>query len=442
MERLGLVGRIEEDLERVISLGRLPKNGFLPSEQLLARRYGVSRATAREALLRLAARGLVVQRPGRKSRAVPLDEALTLENLSVALHAEGPAHPERQRLLEGFFELKREMMVELLAACCERASETDLNPLRDICFLLGQAAHWEEGSVWAKREFELLRRAALAANRPGHFLLIQSLERSFWAMAGRVLPHLDCEAISRWALCAFHALGERDALGLRRQLPVLLQAGDERLFSGFASAHEQDEALVSLHTSAKRGPEENSESESERGELPGAVCPDRSACQTGSCLAPPVGIPPSAATPGQLPDADCPHRSACQTGSCQAPPAGAPPTESAQEGLPDANCPNPSACQTGLFQVPPARAFWPEPPFTHAEDPSDRTVLGAGGASGLEEAWRVHTWSPVPWGLRLRTPLLSPQQPGCKRSSVSPSTEKRSQGRCAAVGEQHLYPRA
>ena len=162
MERTGLVARIEQDLERIISLGRLPRNGFLPSEQLLARRYGVSRATARQALLRLAVRGLVVQHPGRRSRAVPLQEAVTLENLSVALHAEGPTPPERRRLLEGYFELKRETTVELLATCCEQATEADLNQLMDVCFLLEQKAPWEEKSVRAKREFELLRLAALA----------------------------------------------------------------------------------------------------------------------------------------------------------------------------------------------------------------------------------------------------------------------------------------
>jgi hypothetical protein len=42
MERVGLVSHIEEYLEQVISLGRLPKDGSLPSEQLLARQPAAS----------------------------------------------------------------------------------------------------------------------------------------------------------------------------------------------------------------------------------------------------------------------------------------------------------------------------------------------------------------------------------------------------------------
>ncbi|NOK15351.1 winged helix-turn-helix domain-containing protein, partial [Corallococcus exercitus] len=75
MVQVGLVAYVEEQLEREISLRRLPRNGQLGSEHVLALRYGVSRSTVREALRRLAARGLVVQRPGRVARAVALDES-------------------------------------------------------------------------------------------------------------------------------------------------------------------------------------------------------------------------------------------------------------------------------------------------------------------------------------------------------------------------------
>ena len=70
MEPMGLVSRVARDLERVIAQDRLPRDGKLPSERLLSRQYGVSRTTVREALSQLSSRGLIVQHPGRRTRAV------------------------------------------------------------------------------------------------------------------------------------------------------------------------------------------------------------------------------------------------------------------------------------------------------------------------------------------------------------------------------------
>jgi DNA-binding FadR family transcriptional regulator len=300
MGRVGLVARIEDDLEREISLGLLPRDRGLPSEQVLARSYGVSRATAREALLRLAARGLVEQHPGRTSRAVDVEETVTLENLSVALHGADGTHPERLRLLEGYLALKREAAVELLAACCERASDTDLNRLADACFMLWGTGPWEQHRRWVEQEFDLLRLAALVADRPGHFLLIQSLERSFWGMAGRLMPHLDSEAIRQWSLCAYNVLLDRDVQALRRELPALLQAGDEHLLGSMVPSREADGTVAQAsHAKAEPPPGVPSEAEPEKEALPGAVSSDWSGCPTGSCQAPPAGgLPPELASTG------------------------------------------------------------------------------------------------------------------------------------------------
>jgi GntR family transcriptional regulator, transcriptional repressor for pyruvate dehydrogenase complex len=316
MERWGLVSHVEQDLERTIGLGILPGDGSLPSEQEMARRYGVSRATIREALLRLATRGLVVQHPGRKSRAVTLDEALTLENLGVALHAARRAPSQVRRLLEGFLSLKRETTVELLAACCERASEAELRQLEQACYALEEAARWEKQHHWPQREFELLRLAARVANRPGHVLLIQSLERSFWGMATRVLPHLESRDIHQWAKCALNALEERNAQALRRDLLALLQATDEHLLdrlvpppmtdegppdsrSSPAPVHDTDEKPHESHFMTQPPHEEAPEPEAAEGEVPGAVCQNQSGCQTALReLAPTEGPSPEPATTG------------------------------------------------------------------------------------------------------------------------------------------------
>ncbi|RKH97554.1 FadR/GntR family transcriptional regulator [Corallococcus sp. AB038B] len=237
MERRGLVAYVEAQIERDIALGRLHPSGQFGSEAKLARRYEVCRGTIREALRRLAARGLVVQRPGRKTRAVPLDESLTLENLGLALH--DASNPDARWLLEGYFSLKRQVLVELLADCCARASDLDLDRLGSTCFQLQDAARWESGETCAQAEFELLRHAARVAARPGHVLLVQSLQRAFLGGAAQLLPLMGGEALREWAFRVMAMLHERDVQALQHELPALLKARDERVLNAFAPAPQE-----------------------------------------------------------------------------------------------------------------------------------------------------------------------------------------------------------
>lgn len=237
LERAKLARRIEEDLEQAISRGEIHPSGVLPPEQLLARRYGVARGTVREALLRLAARGLILLRQGRQARAVPLEYALTLESVGVALHARGGARPERLRLLEGYFELKRETAVALLVRACEHASNREFEPLLDACFMLRDGTRWDDGSkAWVVREFALLRTAAAAANRPGHLLLVQSLERAFKTMEEALRPHLMSQAVLHWANRTMDWLYDRNVEVLSRDLPPLLLACDEHVLGGLTAS--------------------------------------------------------------------------------------------------------------------------------------------------------------------------------------------------------------
>ncbi|MBZ4376899.1 FadR/GntR family transcriptional regulator [Corallococcus sp. AS-1-6] len=234
MGRGGLVAYVEAQIERDIALGRLHPSGQFGSEAKLARRYEVCRGTIREALRRLAARGLVVQRPGRKTRAVALDESLTLENLGLALH--DARSPQTRWLLEGYFSLKRQVLVELLVDCCSKASDRDLDRLGSTCFGLWNAGRWEPGAPCAHLEFELLREAARVAARPGHVLLVQSLQRAFLGGAGPLLPLLGGEALRAWATCAREALSERNVRALQHELPALMKACDELVLNAFAPA--------------------------------------------------------------------------------------------------------------------------------------------------------------------------------------------------------------
>jgi DNA-binding FadR family transcriptional regulator len=378
MERMGLVSRVAEDLERVISQGRLPRDGSLPSEQLLSRQYGVSRTTVREALRHLAARGLIVQHPGRRSRVVPLDETVTLENLGVALHGEGPARPERSRLLEGFLALKRELTVELLAACCEHASQVELDRLQEACFALRDAVRWEEDRrQWAAWEFELLRRAARAADRPGHLLLIHSLERSFCGMAGRVLPHLESAAVRRWAECALSALGDKDAQALRRDLSPLLKIADERLLD--SRGPDGKKVDTSPDPLAEATPSGTSSSAAATAATPtGRTSPVEPPCGESSA--------PGAGEAEGLAGSVWPNRSACMTGSCETRPTGAPPLESAA---------------------------------TSARQSVDSTALGAGELSAHEPGREVHPPGAPSLAVEQRGATAPDEVSACAASSLT-----------------------
>ncbi|RKH50365.1 GntR family transcriptional regulator [Corallococcus sp. AB049A] len=228
----GLVAYVEAQIERDIALGRIHPSGQFGSEAKLARHYDVCRGTIREALRRLAARGVVVQRPGRKTRAVPLDESLTLENLGLALR--DMCSPDARWLLEGYFSLRRQVLVELLSDCCARASERDLDRLGSICFGLWDAARWESGASCAQVEFELLRLAARVADRPGHVLLVQSLQRAFMVGAAELLPLLGGEPLRQWVNCAKDALHDRDTRAIQHALPALMKAHDDLVLDAFA----------------------------------------------------------------------------------------------------------------------------------------------------------------------------------------------------------------
>jgi GntR family transcriptional repressor for pyruvate dehydrogenase complex len=140
MERWGLVAQHEAELERRISLGLVPQEGRLPSERTPGQpvwRLPHHRPRGPGAAACTRAGAGAPREAG--ARAVVMEEAVRLENLGVALLGEGPSHPERHSLLAGYMELQREVTVELLAGCCEKASEQELERVRGACWLLSDA---------------------------------------------------------------------------------------------------------------------------------------------------------------------------------------------------------------------------------------------------------------------------------------------------------------
>ncbi|RKH56207.1 GntR family transcriptional regulator, partial [Corallococcus aberystwythensis] len=361
---------------RDIALRRLPRNGGLASERMMARRYGVCRGTVREALRRLAARGLVVLRPGRQARAVALDESLTLENLGLALH--DTRSGESRRLLEGFFSLKRQVLVELLSDCCANASAVALGPLESTCYALQDAARWYHPKErCAQLEFELLRLSAQVASRPGHVLLIQSLQRAFRGIADRLLPFMGGDAMRQWVICALDALYARDVQALQHQLPALMKTYDELVLDQFAPTPREQAApeapygqegvhgatapstgqvdAVVAHPCVEGCGMGCPSSSAESSEALGAAC-----CPPAQVLPlePDIGAPRLPATPELIPREP---GGACAGGD-----------------MPGAASGNRSDCRTDWDALTPERGLQPAPPFAGSRGQTDGAVCTGG----------------------------------------------------------------
>ncbi len=426
MERVGLVEQVEAELERVIALGMLPECGSFGSEEKLARSYGVSRTTVREALRRLAARGLVVQRPGRNTRARALDESLTLENLGLALHDERSL--VSRRLLEGYFSLKRQVTVELLADCAKSASEAALKRLGDTCFGLWDVACLKLGERCVQMEFELLKLAAWAMDRPGHLLLIQSLQRAFQGIAARVLPLVDCEALGQWASWAMSALHERNAEALQRELPALLKACDARVLGRLAPVL-QEQRTLPFQCDEERGL--------------GSTTP--AAQQDAACEAPPameergLGCPTPAAEEDGAFEA-CHTVEECGLGgfapaaeedaAFEACPTGeerdlgdlAPAVEA---DLPGSALKNLSDSRTGSCTSPPEGGSQPEPPSSAPREP---THMAAREDGPLHDTRGHHPPSSMPEGFAPRAPPRPTPQDGPPRERQQPFASSTPEG--------------
>jgi DNA-binding FadR family transcriptional regulator len=384
MKRMGLVAQLEAELERSISLGLVPQGGELPSERTLASKYGVSRSTAREALLRLNARGLVQVHPGRRARAVVIEEAVRLESLGTALLGESPSRPERHLLLAGYLELKRGAMVELLAACCQKASEAELERVRGACFLLGDAVCWEEKRPkWLSMEFELLRQAALVAQRPGHWLLIQTLEQACRDTAGRVEKYLDSQALHGWTHCAMDALWSRDVEALRCRLPALLQASDERVLQALAPTCEAH-GVASLLGAQRQAPEAEAKPHLTPAQVPEVREPAEvllTASQGAAESEPAEALHTTSHGAAECKPAEAPE---APLTSAQAPEVGQPAPEHIQAAGPGALCPNWSGLRTTLREMPPEGASPGPAPMA----PRSTSSTGdPGSRSTKEDAW-------------------------------------------------------
>jgi DNA-binding FadR family transcriptional regulator len=120
-----LTDQAEKVLEDLVTRGSFQVGERLPSERDLVARLGVSRTVVREAVGRLAGRGIVRVEPGRGAYVVATPE-LALNN---SWSAWAGANEER---LGGIFEVRATLEIPAAAWAAERATDEDLTSLRLI----------------------------------------------------------------------------------------------------------------------------------------------------------------------------------------------------------------------------------------------------------------------------------------------------------------------
>ncbi len=83
IERKKISAQVLDQLKEMIKEGKFPPNESMPSENELAKRFGVSRAPVREALSVLSASGIIESRQGGRSFVKEVNMADMLGSLAI-----------------------------------------------------------------------------------------------------------------------------------------------------------------------------------------------------------------------------------------------------------------------------------------------------------------------------------------------------------------------
>ena len=179
--RTSLTDAVAEQLAVAIVERELGPGERLPAERDLARQLTVSRIVVREALGRLAQRGLVDVRPGVGTFVAPLRRSSVGDPLRLYLRRQRVGHAE-------VFEVRRALEPAIAAAACRCASETQLAGLADnlertfdLVTAIERGDDAVEAYAWTDLEFHRLL-AAASANPLFEVLLDPLIDR---LLAGR-----------------------------------------------------------------------------------------------------------------------------------------------------------------------------------------------------------------------------------------------------------------
>jgi DNA-binding FadR family transcriptional regulator len=186
--RKGLVEQVGEKLAQTIVERELGPGERLPSERDLAQQLEVSRLVVREALVRLAERGLIDIRQGIGSFVAHLGDATVSEPLKLYIRRRGVQHKH-------LFELRHALEPAMAAAAARAVSSHDADP-EELAFLernvtqtlaLASAPNASEAFAWS--DFAFHEALARLSGNPLFELLLAPLVEPLVEVRRRGLRH-------------------------------------------------------------------------------------------------------------------------------------------------------------------------------------------------------------------------------------------------------------
>ena len=164
-----LSDKVAEMMLETILSNRLQVGDRLPSERELGEQFGVSRTVVREAVRALVAKGVIEVRSGSGLRVAAVAASAVSESMSLYVRGVGID-------FEKVHEVRRLLEVHIAGLAAERASEEDLERLREVHDRMVREAGDVDAAALDDLEFH--RRIALTTHNELYLVLMDSIGRS------------------------------------------------------------------------------------------------------------------------------------------------------------------------------------------------------------------------------------------------------------------------
>lgn len=161
-----LADKVADLLKKAILSGQLAAGDRLPPERVLGDRFGVSRTVIREAIRSLAAKGMVEVRSGSGTVVARVGAGSVAETMQLYIRGASIDY--------GLIDEVRTMVeVHVAGVAAERATEEDLDGMRDVLRSMAEAAH--DHHRCATHDAEFHRCVARATHNPLYLVMLDAI---------------------------------------------------------------------------------------------------------------------------------------------------------------------------------------------------------------------------------------------------------------------------